>query len=445
MEDKKDKKYKLFEKTTGTTVNNTRTVKQIYGFPPQAGEKKRSSMAKLEQGILGPFRGKVGTVVGYLWRGRQVVRAYRREINYPNTEMQQAEREWFVGMVRFAATARQALLLGLREKAERDVMTEGNVFVRMNKGCFGRDAARRVRSETPLRPAATSPCEGEEREDTVSNQRYTTDNHVHTPSGCSPLHGAAADAARRVRTGMAPLRPAATSPCEGEERENAINNQEYINRNQIPSPSGCSPLQGEEREDTVSSQRYTTGNQAHAPSGCSPLQGELPEGVRGGIDYERIRIAEGSAAPVRFSTASVDEDNVLRVDYEKNSGMTRAKGSDRVYIYVYNIYTREGILSHPAERRRGHLEMQLPEGWNERNVKMWGFVVDSEGRASGSAYIALGEASAKSEENAETELLAHDAGRCTDDEPLGLHLGQDAAERGSRHTEHLGSGGDAGD
>ena len=66
-------------------------------------------MAKLEQGILGPFRGKVGTVVGYLWRGRHVVRGYRREINYPNTENQQAERDWFVSMVRFAATARQAL------------------------------------------------------------------------------------------------------------------------------------------------------------------------------------------------------------------------------------------------------------------------------------------------------------------------------------------------
>ncbi|MDY6372265.1 MAG: DUF6266 family protein, partial [Bacteroidales bacterium] len=227
-------------------------------------------------------------------------------INYPNTEMQQAEREWFVGMVRFAATARQALLLGLREKAARDVMTEGNVFVRMNKGCFGRGAAGRVRS------------------------------------------------------GMAPLRPAATSPCEGEERENAISNQEYITRNQIPSPSGC-----------------------------SPLRGELPEGVRGGIDYERIRIAEGAAAPVRFTTASVDENNVLKVDFEKNSWMTRAKGSDRVYIYVYNMDTREGLLSHPAERRRGQLEMQLPEGWNELNVKMWGFVVDSEGRASGSQYVAV--------------------------------------------------------
>ncbi len=98
-------------------------------------------MAKLEQGILGPFRGKVGTVVGYTWRGMACVRAYRKEINYPNTEQQQAEREWFVSMVRFAARARQALLLGLRERAARDQMTEGNAFVKMNKHCFGRTHA----------------------------------------------------------------------------------------------------------------------------------------------------------------------------------------------------------------------------------------------------------------------------------------------------------------
>ncbi|MBP3763672.1 MAG: hypothetical protein J6I49_07335 [Bacteroidales bacterium] len=98
-------------------------------------------MAKLEQGILGPFRGKVGTVVGYLWRGRHVVRAYRKEINYPNTENQRLERDWFVSMVRFAAAARQALLLGMREKAAEMQMTEGNLFVKRNKGCFGRDGS----------------------------------------------------------------------------------------------------------------------------------------------------------------------------------------------------------------------------------------------------------------------------------------------------------------
>ncbi len=258
-------------------------------------------MAKLEQGILGPFRGKVGTVVGYLWRGKHVVRAYRREINYPNTERQQAEREWFVGMVRFAATARQALLLGLREIAAREQMTEGNVFVRMNKGCFGRESA------------------------------------------CG------------VRSGMAPLRPAATSPCEGEERENAVRSQ--ISR----------------------------------PFGCSSLHGEFSGGVRGGVDYERIRIAEGAAAPVRFTGAVVDEEGVLRVEYEKNSGMTRAKASDHVYLYVYNIDTREGLLSAATERRRGHLAMQLPEGWDAQSATVYGFTVDADGRASMSSYIALTE------------------------------------------------------
>ena len=277
-------------------------------------------MAKLDQGILGPFRGKVGTVVGYLWRGKPVVRAYRREINYPNTERQQAERDWFVSMVRFAATARQALLLGLRERAAQWQMTEGNAFVRMNKDCFGRDAACRVRSETPLRPAATSPCEGEERKNTISNQKYTTSNQTHTPFGCSSLPGAAAD-------------------------------------------------------------RVSYGSTADAA-----------RRVRTGVDYERIRIAEGAAAPVRFTTANVDENGVLRVDFEKNSGMTRAKGSDKVYVYIYNIDTCEGLLSAAAPRRRGHLEMQLPDGWTTKNVKVYGFVVDLDGRASISSYIALAEA-----------------------------------------------------
>ena len=69
--------------------------------------------------------------------------------------------------------------------------------------------------------------------------------------------------------------------------------------------------------------------------------------------------------------------------------MTRAKGSDRVYVYIYNTDTREGLLSHPAERRQGRMQMQLPEGWNHQNIRMWGFVVDGEGRVSGSQYVAM--------------------------------------------------------
>lgn len=95
-------------------------------------------MAKLLNGIFGPFVGKVGPVVGYVWKGRAVMRSYVARINYPNTALQQEEKGWFVGMVRFAAEARGALLLGLRERARRERMTEGNWFVKRNKGCFGR-------------------------------------------------------------------------------------------------------------------------------------------------------------------------------------------------------------------------------------------------------------------------------------------------------------------
>lgn len=87
-------------------------------------------------GFMGPVIGRLGPMVGYLWRGRPVFRAYVPHIRYPNTPGQQAEREWFVSMVRFAAEARPALLLGMRELAVRERMTEGNTFVKRNKQHF---------------------------------------------------------------------------------------------------------------------------------------------------------------------------------------------------------------------------------------------------------------------------------------------------------------------
>ena len=279
-------------------------------------------MAKLEQGILGPFRGKVGTVVGYLWRGSHVVRGYRREINYPNTENQQAERDWFVSMVRFAATARQALLLGLRERAARDQMTEGNAFVKMNKHCFGRTHA----PVAACGGATLSSLEGELK--------------------CR-------DAACRVRKAPAgiPDREAAAG----------IHDREAI-----------------------------ANNPARGTIADIPAHGAVADAARCvPTEYERIRISEGAAAPVRFTAAEISDRRVLRIDFEKNSGMSRAKGSDRVYVYVYNSDTREGILSHPAERRHGRLQMQLPDGWEAGQLHVWGFTVDAEGRASTSSYVKL--------------------------------------------------------
>ena len=330
-------------------------------------------MAKLHQGILGAFSGKVGTVVGYLWRGRQVVRAYRKEINYPNTESQQAEREWFVSMVRFAATARPALLLGLRERAARDQMTEGNAFVKMNKHCFGRTHApvaacggatpSSLEGELKKLQPNSSPKLGEVPEGRRSvlqdGGEYGSKATRPRPSGTpSNLEGElkCRDAARCVRKAPAGI------PDRGAAADTAV-------RGAVADFSDRSAI----------ADIPTHGAVADAAR-CVPTE------------YERIRISEGSAAPVRFTAAEISESGILRVDFEKNSSMTRAKGSDRVYVYVYNSDTREGLLSHPAERRHGKLQMQLPDSWTEQNTKLWGFVVDSGGHASMSTYINISDA-----------------------------------------------------
>lgn len=116
-------------------------------------------MAKQMGGFLGPVVGKLGPVVGYLWRGRPVFRAYVRHIRYPNTVRQQVERDWFVGMVRFAAAVRPALVLGVHSQSVQAGMTEGNYFVVRNKQHFSStadglqvDYARLALSEGPVAP-----------------------------------------------------------------------------------------------------------------------------------------------------------------------------------------------------------------------------------------------------------------------------------------------------
>lgn len=97
-------------------------------------------MARINQNLNGAFSGKIGPMVGYIWKNRACIRTYRKSINYPNTEGQRQERDWFVGMVRFASRAKSALQLGLNQRANDAGMTEGNYFISLNKAHFHRNA-----------------------------------------------------------------------------------------------------------------------------------------------------------------------------------------------------------------------------------------------------------------------------------------------------------------
>jgi len=66
-------------------------------------------MATYEQGILGPFSGKVGTVVGANWRGKNVMRSRPKKSNRVPSEAQQLQREKFTTVTKFLSPIKALL------------------------------------------------------------------------------------------------------------------------------------------------------------------------------------------------------------------------------------------------------------------------------------------------------------------------------------------------
>ena len=98
-------------------------------------------MAKLEGNIIGGFRGKLGNVVGYSWKGVWCVRARPVRVRNPRSEAQQRHRSLFAEEVRLAGRMSWALNVGFAAIADEMHMTPQNVFVKANQGAFASVAA----------------------------------------------------------------------------------------------------------------------------------------------------------------------------------------------------------------------------------------------------------------------------------------------------------------
>lgn len=66
-------------------------------------------MATYEHGILGPFSGKVGTVVGANWRGKNVMRSRPKKSNRIPSEAQQLQRDRFTAVTKFLSPIKTVL------------------------------------------------------------------------------------------------------------------------------------------------------------------------------------------------------------------------------------------------------------------------------------------------------------------------------------------------
>lgn len=89
-------------------------------------------MGKIEIGILGGFRGKVGTVVGSFWKGKPVMRAYVYRPQSIGSNAQQLIRTRFGACGKFAALLTSVLNRGLKNYANSKKITPDNAFVKLN-------------------------------------------------------------------------------------------------------------------------------------------------------------------------------------------------------------------------------------------------------------------------------------------------------------------------
>lgn len=87
-------------------------------------------MGTIKQGILGGFNGKVGTVIGYSWKGKAVMRSIAQNVHNPNTEAQQAQRMRFSLITKALAQLNPFVVWGFKSKASGK--TEGNAAFSAN-------------------------------------------------------------------------------------------------------------------------------------------------------------------------------------------------------------------------------------------------------------------------------------------------------------------------
>jgi hypothetical protein len=98
---------------------------------------KHTIMGKQTDGINGGYRGRVGSAVGYMWRGQWCVRATPRFFHDAKTDAQLGQRALFKATVAFAGRVKEVLRVGFHQPALDVHKTECNYFLQINKGCFG--------------------------------------------------------------------------------------------------------------------------------------------------------------------------------------------------------------------------------------------------------------------------------------------------------------------
>ena len=88
-------------------------------------------MARLDQGLLGGYSGKLGTTVGATWKGINVVRTYQPNVANPNTQLQRDHRSKFKEIAQLGSFFLASMVKPFWDKSAKK-MSGYNAFVSIN-------------------------------------------------------------------------------------------------------------------------------------------------------------------------------------------------------------------------------------------------------------------------------------------------------------------------
>ena len=358
-------------------------------------------MAKQRFGINDAYRGTVGTVIGYEWRGKWCLRARPLRVHNPRTEKQQSNRMVFKQAVALAGTMKLALRKGLHNVSMGLHITECNLFVKRNKGCFSLDESGRM-------PAGSRRSKGEEQGQRMLvdwERLIISEGSVAAPEfGVPdfPTHSSVSRqaAASSPNLGEQPDSNSAdgggggssSSPKLGEgDRRAAVVEECVRNENLSRSVSGFSTHSSVSPGRAASSPNFAPlRSQVVSPS--EPGRGEQPvssiAGSNGGSWSSSPKLGEGDRR-VAVVEECVRNERYITFPFAPCGEGEKACGDDEVYVYAYCPEAAEGVLSAPAWRRGGSVRMTLPERWQGKEVHFYGFAVDLDGEASETVYIGV--------------------------------------------------------
>lgn len=110
------------------------------------------------------------------------------------------------------------------------------------------------------------------------------------------------------------------------------------------------------------------------------------------IDYPEIVIAEGGLPGASFGAASFADPLSVEVPLTDTSDVPGAGVHDKVYIFVYDTSSKQGIISANSRRAEASITVTVPATWVGHRVQVYGFVVggDPETMGTVSDSVSLG-------------------------------------------------------